>query len=99
MVLINPLSMILYCIVLGIDICLFFLIVRLLVLWRNPIILEGLNHAGRPLVNGITNYLGNAANRLLCQQLSKQGKVAVSLAILSLTNLLLKKGLVLWGSA
>ncbi len=89
MIIINPISMIICFLSLGIDIAVFFLLIRQLFCWRRIRFLEGLNNVGKPLVDGLTAQIGGFFQCRLKRSLSNNGKVMVSIGILSLFKFIL----------
>ena len=86
----NPLTTLLALLTLGIDIGLFFLLVRLLWLWRPVKGLAGLNQAGEILVNQIVKVIEILTRKFTACELSEKGKLAIGITFLTLVNLLLK---------
>lgn len=86
MMILNPITALVYLVCLAINITLFFLLVRLIQLWRTVRWLTPFDKVGQPLVDGIMSWIG----KFQCyQKLSEQGRIIMSLSILIMLNLLL----------
>jgi hypothetical protein len=66
----------------GVDVCMFFLLVRLVRMRRNTDRLKGFDDMGRMLVNSITTRTGQLWYRMVHKRLSHQGELLVSLVAL-----------------
>lgn len=75
----------------AVDVCVFFLLVRLALLWREAGWLKRFDSAGTQLVDGITSCAGLLWHRVTPKPLSEQGKLLVSLLPLSLVRLVLSE--------
>ena len=83
---ITPVSLPLYFVCLGIDIVIFFLVIRLILNWRSIRFLDGFDKAGKTLVDGLTERIGRFCCFILKKTLSANGKLFVSITILSLAK-------------
>lgn len=73
----------------GIDIAVFFLLVRLVLMWRSISWLERLNDIGKNLVDALGAYAGRLWYRGTRKPLSEKGQLIVSLLALSIIRLVL----------
>ena len=77
----------LYFVCIGLDIAMFFLQIRLILLWRNISWLVPFDNTGRPLVNAISEQ---AAELLKTKGLlSERGKIIIVLLVFALTRIIL----------
>ncbi len=89
MTILNPITMLFHLIHLGISIMAFFLVVRLILTWKRFGWLEAFDKAGGSLVNGMTTAVGDCLSRGIRKKISDRGRLLVSLAILTLADLVL----------
>jgi hypothetical protein len=75
----------------GLDIVIFFLIVRIVLFWRSIKWLKRFNKAGRTLVDAIAQQTDRLWYKATRKQLSERGKIIVSLAVWSFVRLLLSE--------
>ncbi|MHC4538689.1 MAG: hypothetical protein ACYS74_02775 [Planctomycetota bacterium] len=73
----------------AIDVCMFFLLIRLILMRRHIDRLQGFDDAGKALVNAITAQTGQLWYRTVRKRLSYQGELLVSLGALLFTWLVL----------
>jgi len=73
----------------AVDVCMFFLLIRLILTRRNIDRLRGFDDAGRTLVNAVTARTGRLWYRVVRKKLSHQGELLVSLVALLFTWLVL----------
>lgn len=73
----------------GIDIALFFVAVRLILMWRNTSWLVRLNSVGKELVAAILSETNRLWYRVAQKKLSVKGELFVSIVSLSIARLLL----------
>jgi len=73
----------------GLDVCLFFMLVRLVLMWRSFNWLERFNRSGKELVDALAGTVGWIWQRATQKQLSERGKLLVSLAALALVRLVI----------
>jgi hypothetical protein len=89
MIIINPIVSLLYFVGLALDITMFFLLVRLIQIWRPVNWLIPFDKVGRPLVDGITSIVRNFGSSKFKQRLTEKAIILISISILILVNLLL----------
>ena len=89
MIILNPIFTVLYFINLGIDIAIFFLIIRLIRNWRHFQWLVPFDRVGNLLVERITNAAGMFWSSMSDRRLSDNGRIMISLGILTLVKLIL----------
>lgn len=75
----------------GVDIALFFIGVRLVLMWRNISWLERLNDVGKGLVDALAASGGRLWYRAVQKKLSDRGELFVSVLALSIARLLLSE--------
>jgi hypothetical protein len=75
----NILLVFLHLMCIGIDVAIFFLLLRFVSMWRRVSWLEQLNEVGRPLVDAIVAKIGRLWYRTVQKQLSCRGVLLVSL--------------------
>jgi len=77
----------LYFVCVGLDVAMFFLQIRLILLWRNVNWLTPFDNAGKPLVNTVIakvpQFLGTQ------NQLSERGKLIIALAVFAIARIIL----------
>lgn len=73
----------------GLDVCLFFLLIRFVLIWRSNGWLERFNDAGRTLVDAIVAKVGALWFRAVQKKLSQRGELLVSFVGLSIVRLVL----------
>jgi len=82
----------LYFVCVGLDVAMFFLQIRLILLWRTVNWLAPFDNAGETLVNAVTakvpQFLKNQ------NQLSERGKLIIALVVFAITRIIL--GMFLW---
>ena len=84
MIILNPISSLLYIVCLGIDVTIFFLLVHLITTWRHVPWLAHFERIGRPLAEKTVAVTEIFLPKRICQSLSDLGRAAVGLTILSL---------------
>ena len=89
MIVFNPILAILYFINLGIDIAMFFLVVRLIMNHHSVQWLAGLDRVGNALVDGMASLVARCWNSKSQKPLSANGCVIVDLVALTLIKLIL----------
>lgn len=89
MIILNPIFTILYFVNMGIDITIFFLIIRLVLNWRHIQWLVPFSKIGGLLVERITKTAGKFWSSRSNRRLSDNGKIMISLGVLALAKLLL----------
>jgi len=77
----------LYFVCMGIDITMFFLQIRLVVLWRNIDWLVPFDNAGKSLVDAVTTKVSQLSKTR--KPLSEKGKLIVALAIFAIARIIL----------
>ncbi|MDT8302189.1 MAG: hypothetical protein RQ760_11950 [Sedimentisphaerales bacterium] len=77
----------LYFVCIGVDIAMFFLQIRLVVLWRNVNWLAPFDHAGKTLVNAITTKVSQFLKTQ--NPLSERGKLIVALIVFTIARVIL----------
>jgi len=70
------------------DIAIFFLLIRLLLMWRSDSWLERLNDVGRQLVDALAATVGRLWSRAVQKQLSCRGELLVGLTVLLFARLM-----------
>jgi hypothetical protein len=75
----------------GIDIAIFFLLIRLIVMWRNISWLGKFNDIGKALVDSVAAKTGGFWFRVTERQLSDRGKLLISLITLSLAQIMVSE--------
>jgi hypothetical protein len=88
-IIINPISALLYFVSLGIDIIIFFLAVRFILLLRSFSLLAAFDKAGDKLVNATTETASRLIARLFNKTLSEKGLIVASILALTLIDLVL----------
>jgi hypothetical protein len=71
----------------GMDIAIFFLLIRLVLMWRSDSWLEQLNEVGRQLVDALAAKVGRLWFRAVRKQLSCRGELLVGLTVLLFVRL------------
>ena len=87
MIIINPISALLYFVSLGIDIVIFFLAVRLIQLGKSFSLLAAFDKAGEKLIHATTKTMSRLSARLFDKTLSEKGLVITSIVFLTLIDL------------
>ena len=89
-ILLHPIGVMLSLIHLGINICLFFLIIRWIQSWKEVGWLSGMDNLGRPLTGALTTAARNRLKRKFPQErFSERGLIAICLLVLSLVGFVL----------
>jgi len=89
-ILLHPLAVLLSLIHLGINICLFFLIIRWVQNWKEVGWLSGLDRLGRPLTDAMTTAARNYIKRKFPRKhFSERGLICICILGLSLIGFLL----------
>ena len=83
MIIVNPIAALLYFVCLGIDVVMFFLMIRLLLTWRRIRWLEKFDKAGELLVDGVTSRTDKFWRLRLNRKLSAKGTALVALLFLT----------------
>lgn len=81
--------MTLYILTLAIDITVFFLIVRVVILWKKYSWLNPFNEAGKALVDEYTMFVDRLWARIINRNLAPKGRLLIGLVMLELARLLL----------
>jgi len=89
MTILNPIAGIFYLVHLGINIAVFFTVIRLILMWKHFIWLAKFDAIGKPLVNGMTNAIGKFVETRWHKNLSEKSRLLVSLTILMLADFIL----------
>ena len=76
-------------IAIGLDICIFFLLIRLIVNWKKIKLFERFNDVGKNLIDHVSVKTGQLWFRVSQKKLSKRGELLVSITVLSFVRLLL----------
>ena len=82
-----PLMCFLYFVCVGLDIAMFFLQIRLVVLWRNVNWLVPFDNAGKTLVNAVTTKVSQFLKTQ--NPLSERGKLIVALVAFAIARVIL----------
>jgi len=77
----------LYFVCVGLDIAMFFLQIRLVVLWRNVNWLIPFDNAGKTLVNAVTTKVSQFLK--IPRPLSERGKLIVALIVFAIARVIL----------
>jgi hypothetical protein len=89
-ILLHPLAVLLSLIHLGINICLFFLIIRWIQTWKEVGWLSGLDNLGRPLTGAMTTAVRNHLKRKFPKEtFSERGLICICILGLSLIGFIL----------
>lgn len=72
----------------AINLTAFFLIVRMVMLWKEIAWLKPFNDAGKGLVESYSEMVNRSWNRLMKRRLAPKGKLLVGLVVLELARLL-----------
>ncbi|MBI9019453.1 MAG: hypothetical protein JEZ07_19565 [Phycisphaerae bacterium] len=86
---INPIAMFFSLIVTVINITEFFLLVHLILLWKDINWLKSFNTAGAALVKRVMNLTEKSFSKLINKTLSIQGSIIAALAILQIMKVML----------
>ena len=86
MILIYPAHAVVYLIVMGIDITVFFLVVRLVLLWCDIQWLASYDEIGRGVVDRVTISIDRVFSGWSNRRLSKRGTLIVGITILAITR-------------
>jgi len=89
MTILNPIAGIFYLVHLGINIAVFFTVIRLILMWKHFIWLAHFDTVGKPLVNGMTHAIGKFAETKWHKNLSEKSRLLIILAILMLADFIL----------
>ena len=89
MILLNPIPAMLCFITIGIDIAIFFLIVRLILTWRNFRWLVPFDKTGSSLVEAITQAAGKVFSSRWSKKLSEKGKILTCFVGLMIIKLII----------
>ena len=73
----------------AIDIAIFFVAIRLFLMWRSLSWLEWMNDIGKRLVDGVTTYICQFWYRKSQKHLSEKGKLLFSIAVLLIARIVL----------
>ena len=83
------LSGFLHLVCIGIDMAIFFLLIRLVLMWRTNSWLERLNDVGRHLADALAAKVGRLWSRAVKKQLSRRGELLVGLTVLLFARLVI----------
>ena len=89
MILIYPMRAIAYLVLMGIDIAVFFLVVRLILTWQDVQWLVQFDRIGQPLVEKVTASVESVLSRWNHRKLSKRGVLILGIMILTVTHCIL----------
>ena len=89
MFLVYPIQAVVYFIVMGIDIAVFFLVIRLILAWRDVQWLVPFNRTGGSIVEKVTTTVGGFVSRNSNRTLSEKGVVFISIVILTVMRYVL----------
>ena len=73
----------------GLDVAIFFVAIRLFLMWRSVNWLEWMNDIGKRLVDGVTAYICQFWYRKNQKQLSNKGELLFSIAVLLIARVIL----------
>jgi len=76
-------------IAIGLDICIFFLLIRFILIWRKASWFEWFNDVGKNLVDAITAKTRQLWYQASQKQLSDRGELLVALTVISFVRFLL----------
>jgi hypothetical protein len=83
MILIYPIHAAVYFIVMGLDIAMFFLIIRLILMWRDVQWLAPFDKVGHGVVEKVTATVGDFISQRSSRRVSKKGSLLISITILT----------------
>ncbi len=83
MFLVYPLQAVAYFIVMGIDIAVFFLVIRLILAWRDVRWLVPFDSIGGGIVDKVTATVGDFVSQRSSRRVSKKGTLLISILILA----------------
>ena len=89
MIILNPIAAIIYLVHLGINIAVFFTVIRLILTWKHFAWLAHFDTVGRPLINSMTNAVGKFIETKWHKKLSEKGNLLVCLMLLTTAELIL----------
>jgi len=89
MILLKPLAVFFCLVCIGLDVAMFFILVRFLLLWWRTGWLERLNEVGRNLVDTFTAKVSRFWCRASHKRLSDRGELLVGLMVLLVARILL----------
>jgi len=73
----------------GINITMFFLIVRAVTLWKQISLLVAFNDAGKALVDGYAGIVGRLWGRITQKHLSLKGKLLIGFVLLEILRIII----------
>ena len=73
----------------AIDIAIFFVAIRLFLMWRSISWLEWMNDIGKRLVDGVSTYICRLWYQKSQKQLSEKGELLFSIAVLLIARIIL----------
>lgn len=89
MIIVNPINLLLYFVHLGINVTLFFLMVRLLLSIRSFRLLVAFDKAGEQLISTIFEVVSKVSIRVLKKDLPEKNKIAAAVILLTSIDFLL----------
>ena len=89
MIILNPIVGIFYLVHLGINIAVFFVVIRLILTWKHFTWLTHLDKVGRPLVDSMTNAVGKFVETRWHKKISEKGRLLICLVLLEIAGLIL----------
>lgn len=97
MILVYPIHAIAYFVLMGIDIALFFLSVRLILTWQDLQWLVPFDRIGQPLVEKVTTVVESVLSQRNDRRLSKRGALILGIVTLTVMHYILTM-LMGWGT-
>ncbi len=89
-IILNPIAAVIYLVHLGINITLLFLVIELILTWKNFIWLEPLAKVGRPITEAMTNAVAVwVGSKFRSRKITQRGKLSICIVILTLADLFL----------
>ena len=89
MTILNPIAAIIYLVHLGINIAVFFTVIRLILTLKHFAWLGHFDTMGRPLVNGMTTAVGKFVETRWHKNLSEKGLLLICLVVMATAELIL----------
>ena len=97
MILVYPINAMAYFIVMGVNLAVFFLTIRLILTWQDVQWLVPFDRIGRTLVEKVTTSIEGVLSRWNHRKLSKRGALILGIAILTVMQYILTI-LIGWGT-
>ena len=89
-IILNPIAAVIYLVHLGINITLLFLVIELILTWKNLTWLVPLAKVGRPITEAMTNAVAaRVGGKFRNRKITQRGKLSICIGILTLADLFL----------